>query len=868
MRRFAAAQSCEIGLQILSFPQLAARLAGGFTRPISSEVLEPAIQRALKQKDFKEIESICELPGMTRAVARSLHKAWEADIDLEERAQSGSPRLYDLALIEQRVRARLPSAVLLPHDLCATALTRRNWAPVLLGPVCIDHVTWIPPLWRKLITGLCETVAVQWRAPASADHSWFRGEFIPLAPESAFARRETVSCADPRHEVVESLRWARMLLSSKAARPRDIAIAAASPAAWDEYFLGLRADTGFRIHFTHGVPALSLREGQRCAAIADILLRGLSETRARRLIALCAGERTDLDRLPQGWTRALPRGAALLTLADWERVLRSLQQQRELGDIEIVLMPILTVLTRGAEAAFEAGGMLLRGRSRAIWESALQAAPPHAIELALQNVRLEDEHDPADSISWGPATHVASAPRSFVRLLGLTAGGWPRGGMEDTLLPDHVVRASELDPEPVAEKDRRCFSVIAESANGQLVLSRSRRNSQGNRLGRSPLLPADRTEPVLARARIPAHAFSESDRLMARPSEARELDHVKSASQCWRNWHVNALTAHDGQFQANHPGIARALARTQSPTSLQLLLRGPLGFVWKYALGWYAPVEPERPLTISPEAFGKLVHEVLRRAVDALEPSPGFSLASAEEIEEAVNAAARMARDEWPLVQPVPPQLLWRNTTLLAGRLAIAALKFGRTTESETQSWTEVAFGNPDFGDVKRSMPWEPKRPVQIPGTNIRIQGSIDRLDLRRTKNAVRVTDYKTGATPPRAEKIVIRGGAELQRSLYALACRQLLPDYTNIAARLLYLGDTPRDFKLLDLDSALRQISEFVACACASLESGSALPGLDADAPYNDMRLGMPASPAYRRRKRSAFAKRGGRLAAFWNVP
>jgi hypothetical protein len=204
----------------------------------------------------------------------------------------------------------------------------------------------------------------------------------------------------------------------------------------------------------------------------------------------------------------------------------------------------------------------------------------------------------------------------------------------------------------------------------------------------------------------------------------------------------------------------------------------------------------------------------------------------------------------------------------LAGQIAAAALKFGRTAETDTQSWTEVPFGGADLRDVTRSMPWDSTRAVQIPGTDIRIQGSIDRLDLRRMKNAVRVTDYKTGAMPPRAEKIVIRGGAELQRSLYALACQQLLPDYTNITARLLYLGDTPRDFKLVDLHGALRQISEFVTCACASLESGKAPPGLDADSPYNDLRLAMPASPAYQRRKRSAFAKSAGRLASFWNAP
>ena len=61
-----------------------------------------------------------------------------------------------------------------------------------------------------------------------------------------------------------------------------------------------------------------------------------------------------------------------------------------------------------------------------------------------------------------------------------------------------------------------------------------------------------------------------------------------------------------------------------------------------------------------------------------------------------------------------------------------------------------------------------------------------------------------------------------------------------------------------MDLDAALAQISEFVACACDFLTRGVALPGPDADNPQNDLRLAMPASPGYQRRKRSAFAQIG----------
>jgi len=67
MRRAAAARANECGLQILTLPQLAARLSGGFTTPISSEHLDLAVQRALAEGGFLELETVRYLPGMTRS---------------------------------------------------------------------------------------------------------------------------------------------------------------------------------------------------------------------------------------------------------------------------------------------------------------------------------------------------------------------------------------------------------------------------------------------------------------------------------------------------------------------------------------------------------------------------------------------------------------------------------------------------------------------------------------------------------------------------------------------------------------------------------------------------------------------------------
>ena len=867
MRRLAAAQAGECGLQIMNLLQVATRLTGGFIYPVAPEFLEHAIQAALMEGRFAELDAVRELPGMTRAAARTLRRAWNADIDLGDCAgRSGVSRLADLSHIEQRVKRQLPPAAMLPRDIRDAALDHVHHAPATLGPLRIEGLSWIAPLWRPLLDRLCTVVPVEWEAPRAADTSWFAGSVTRREAGHPAADPDLVSCADPHHEAVEALRWVRGLLAAGRARPNEIAIAAASPDAWDEHILALAADTGLRIHFSHGVPALSTRDGQRCAALADILLRGLSEARVRRLMSLCAGEDTVLDQLPANWLTALPRGATLLTLDDWQRALKGMVLDGEPFNGGTVLHPLLRLLAKGLGAAGEAAAATLRGRSGRIWKAATRAAPAHAIELTLQNIRLPEESDAGDSVVWGPAAHLAASPRPWVRLVGLTSRTWPRRGAEDPVLPDHLISAKELDPDPTPESDRRSFAVLVDAASAGLVLSRSRRSSQGNRLGPSPLLPNGQPERALSRARIPEHAFSEADRLMARPEEAASVDHVASASQCWRHWHAAGLTAHDGQFKANHPAVARAIGRTQSATSLRLLLRGPLGFVWKYALGWEAPEEREQPLTISPEDFGKLVHELLRRTVDTLEPIPGFASASASEIESAMKRAADAVREDWPLQRPVPPRVLWSNTVAYGARMATAALKAGETRQADTKSWTEVPFGNASPSDRRRDLPWDVSIPIVVPGTKVRIQGIIDRLDLRSDAGAVRVTDYKTGKPPPRPEGIVIGGGAELQRALYALACRQLLPDYPQVVARLAYL-EPPLLLPLADLEGALGQISTFVEAACALLMRGIAPPGRDADSGANDLRLALPASPAYLRRKAAKFAQAGDQISRFWDA-
>jgi hypothetical protein len=867
MRRVDAARRCEAGMQIMTLPQLAGRLAGGFARTARAEDLDPAIRKALDAGGFAELENIRGLPGMTRSVAWTLTRIWNADVAL---AGAERARLRDLAMIEARVRANLPTGVLTPRDLRDAALARLDHAPAVLGAIELDHVIQVGAVWRPLLNALARKVHLRWRNPGTADCAWFAGD-IESDLCAAPAAPQVVSCATPRAEAVEALRWMRALMASGRARPEEIAICATATQDWDEHMLVLASDAGLPLHFSHGVPALASREGQACGALADVLLNGLSQDRVRRVFGHARGRTPGLAHLPANWAQGLQPGAALFELDQWRRALDEAYPRRTEGDdVRPIVTPILEQLAKGPRAAEAVGDLMLGSAGRLLWIEALRRAPPQALEFSLQELRLPDGHDPGACAVWCPASHLAAAPRRFVRLLGMTTRSWPRRAGEDPLIPSHIMPREVLDPVTVTDQDRRAFDVIMAHADGGCVLSRSRRNAQGGLQAASPLVPRGARTAMLKRARIPSHAFSEVDRLLARPEEASASPSRKAADACWRNWHEASVTSHDGWVRADHPMLARAFGQVQSATSLRLMLRDPLGFLWRYALGWRSLVEDEQPLSLDARTYGELVHEMLKRAVEALEPDPGYGRAAPHEVEAVLDAASASIASQWPLERSVPPLLLWRHTLAAARDLALKALTLDEPLQAETRSWTELAFGREEEDpDAAADLLWRPNAQVIIPGAGVRVRGSIDRLDFNSARNGVRVSDYKTGAEPQKADKIVLRGGAELQRVLYALAARQLVPDNPRVIARLVFLGaDQPKTYKLFDIDQAVADVGTHVTAAGDLFRRGIALPGPDAREDWNDFRLALPAARlTYFQTKQGALSRAFGDFARIWST-
>ena len=257
------------GRQIMSPGQAAARLAGGFLQTIEREALQEQLHQVLKDSsvDLGELNTIRDLPGMVRAATRTLQNVWSGGVDLEHLAsQEGQQRLIDLSALEAAVLRRLPASMLRPSDLVTLASQRLEQAPAVLGPVSLEGVPDLDPVWRPFLKRLAESVSVTWHLATVDPPEWLKGSKIHLTQAShETPELARFSCANPRHEALEALRWARSLIATRIARPDQIALASPALGDWDEHIATISADANLPVSFAGGRPALTIRDGQAAA---------------------------------------------------------------------------------------------------------------------------------------------------------------------------------------------------------------------------------------------------------------------------------------------------------------------------------------------------------------------------------------------------------------------------------------------------------------------------------------------------------------------------------------------------------------------------------------------------------------------------
>ena len=143
-----------------------------------------------------------------------------------------------------------------------------------------------------------------------------------------------------------------------------------------------------------------------------------------------------------------------------------------------------------------------------------------------------------------------------------------------------------------------------------------------------------------------------------------------------------------------------------------------------------------------------------------------------------MGEAANIVGKRWDESRPVPPPAVWDRKRSEAIELAVTALTLDEEPLPDQHSWAEILFGGDPraetLGDeVRAGLPWDPGSEVVIADTAVCIGGSIDRLDLAGDRSRARVTDYKSGKLGGRPPQI--KGGAELQRCLYAFAVKSLI---------------------------------------------------------------------------------------------
>ena len=295
-----------------------------------------------------------------------------------------------------------------------------------------------------------------------------------------------------------------------------------------------------------------------------------------------------------------------------------------------------------------------------------------------------------------------------------------------------------------------------------------------------------------------------------------------------QRWHRRFFPA-DGLVDVDEPARAalsrHALgARAYSATALETYAVCPYRFYLAAIVGLRPRMVPEPIEVIDARTRGLLMHEVLRlfgMHMSAVGPLPLAQSAGDDaqrELDRVLSeVAARVHDDLAPAIERV-----WDD-----GVLELRADLREWLLRAVRDAWTplhfELGFGL-SRSDLDAASSGEP---VAL-ACGITLRGAIDCVE--RSGEALRATDYKTGAPP--APGGVIAGGRSLQRVLYALALTQLFPE-RSVAGGDAYYCTTQGGFvhQAVPLNARAEQAASLFASTLGSAIDRAFLPA----APHKD---------------------------------
>jgi CRISPR/Cas system-associated exonuclease Cas4 (RecB family) len=433
--------------------------------------------------------------------------------------------------------------------------------------------------------------------------------------------------------------------------------------------------------------------------------------------------------------------------------------------------------------------------------------------------------------------------RSFdvVFLPGLAEGLFPRRSLEDPLLLDEQRAGLGLEKQDQrVARERMLLRSAAAAATASFVVSYPRMDVAQARArvpsfyalevvraaeGRLPSLrefekraarsaparldwpaPANPREAIddaeydlaslQASLKLRGAAATGSARYLMQSNEALSRS-LRTRGRRWRNFWSSADGLVDPDAATLQALETQRLAkRSYSPSSLQQFAACPYRFLLHAVFQLRPREHPARLEQMDPLTRGALFHSAqfeLFRALtvaNLLPISPDHLPATLDLADQVLDRVAARYEDE---LAPAIPRV-WKSEvenlrTDLRGWLQHVA-----ATESDwLPAHFEFGFGLPP--DPDRDPASTADEAVIL--DDVRLRGSIDLIERHATRNALRITDHKTGKAPQNRPQYV-GGGAMLQPLLYALAAETLLGEAVE-SGRLFYCTQRG-DFSAVDI--------------------------------------------------------------------
>ncbi|MDP9194337.1 MAG: PD-(D/E)XK nuclease family protein, partial [Acidobacteriota bacterium] len=642
---------------------------------------------------------------------------------------------------------------------------------------------WIPteqPFAQPFIEAVGERVGSRQSAVGSSEN-----HLRPLPLPTADRRPPTAVQYDSRIDELRDVCARVSSLIAEGTPESEIGIVARSLEPYDARLLNRFANEhGFRTSLADEIPLSAHRIGRGAMTLLRLRERGFLRGEVLELLrdGLYVKTRIRIDETDAATRRARIAGGTSEEL----RTMRTRSPVIE-GYIEVVAE--LESMTSAIDADFIARlGSLFRieteldlaaatkldeiatvfTRTRA-WNRGFDAS---AVLDAIEQESLSCRPPTADRrlVSVWAGDVMRFRGRSFTHLFVVRMQDdiFPQRRTEDPLLPDSDRRLLELrEIGDGREEEQLLFSLLGDSSSN-VHFSFATGDGFGKVLRKSRYLRSSATQSPLPAAASSRWGEGQGEGRLSRQSRPLQLI-AKAGTRSVFDGYIGTL-----------PESLRAKLEALSPTQLEDFGECPQKFLLKHLLGVTELDAPEREVQIHHREKGSIDHRILEGFYrNTSEGDLAEAAASLPQLPERLAARLDALIDQQfdAHEAEVPPfNRTVRDIERRATKRILREFVLNDLADLEAQElvprWFEYRFGSrPRRGDSARPNDHPEPFVIDAGGIAVRVEGTIDRIDMNRDSTKARIVDYKSGKALRHlnlGEKI--DRGVRLQLALYAMA--------------------------------------------------------------------------------------------------